>query len=567
MGYSLFSGILNIGSSTEFPFLWYGGILLLMGALWLSANTFAYGMSHLDLKGFYHKNRILSGMLEGFIVFSVLLAGTLLRVWVINNFPMLPSSDFKTYFDIAALLSKGTLLTEGAGFCDYISQFPHVFGFPCVLSAVFRLFGISVKAGLYLNLTASLISVVLAYLIARAVCGKTGGYIALMLTAFWPSQILYINQLASEYVFTCLFLLSVLIVVYLLKVPVESGKISKMLFLNVSLGISLALAGAVRPMSIILLIAVIICILPYGLKKSRAPGAGFARKAVSRGWVHVLIIFACYAISSQAITASVSKIIDRELPGSTVSFGYNLMVGVNISSKGAWNEEDAGFFNGKFLETGSSSEAHKASIGVALSRIKENPVGVANLALEKYALLWKNDDYAADWNRLFLGQQNNLTPERNGLINRLVPWNNVYYLICVFFSFMAGILLWNRNRAGSEHILILFFIGTALLHMLLENQNRYHFNVLPVFAILAAVGLTRIIGHYAEKASIPAMEPAAGYWQETAEINHKISGKEDGKPPENHRFDIIKAIKEGHVIVTVTEEYKKDAEKNSNGEG
>lgn len=560
MGYSLFSGILNIGNSTAYPFLWYGGVLLLMGSLWLSANTFAYGLSHLDLKQFHNKHRKLSNIIEIIIVAAVLSAGTALRLWIINNLPMQPSSDFETYYKVAELLDKGTLITEGAGICDYISQFPHVFGFPYVLSVVFKIAGASVRAGLYLNTAASLISIILAYLIARKICGNTGGYITLVLTAFWPSQILFINQLASEYVFTCLFLLSVLIVVYMLNYPVEDGKISIVLLLDISLGISIALAGAVRPMSIILLIALIICILPYGFKRSKKSKAVLFKSFVFKGWAQVLIILISYMISSQIISASVSKAIDRQLPGTSVSFGYNFMVGMNIESKGTWNEEDAKFLNDRFLETGSSGEAHKASIDVALKRIRENPFGAANLALEKYALLWKNDDYAAFWNRLFLGQQNNLTYERNSLINSITPWNNIYYLMCVFFSFMAGILLWNKKKLGAEHILILFFIGTAILHMLLESQNRYHFNILPVFAILAAVGITHIIGHYAKKASAPVTEPASVYWQETAETNHRTADeKADGYGGDN-KFDMMKAIKDGHVIVTVTEEYVKEPE-------
>ena len=47
VGYTLFSGILNIGFSTPYPFLWYGGILVAMGALWLAANAFGFLLSRL----------------------------------------------------------------------------------------------------------------------------------------------------------------------------------------------------------------------------------------------------------------------------------------------------------------------------------------------------------------------------------------------------------------------------------------------------------------------------------------------------------------------------------------
>lgn len=577
LSYSLFSGILYIGVNTKYPFIWYGGIIMAMGGLWLLANTCGFMFSHF-IK-FRSVNIRFESILEAVFVVLVLSAAAAVRVWVINYFPVQPESDFRTYFEVAKLLAQGTLIRDGVGYCDYISQFPHVFGYPYILSKVFLLFGPSVTAGLYLNLAASVISIFLAYRIARLICGKTGGLLALLLVAFWPSQILYVNQMASEPLFMCLTLTAVWITAYLFTNSIKSNS-TNVLILNILLGIILALAGGVRPVVVILLIAIAICTLTYKAEENRNEKAGLIKSCMSRGWIRVTVILISYFICSQLVSGSTARAIDRELPGSTVSFGYNLLVGLNIDSKGSWNEKDARFLEEKFMENGSAEEAHRASRDEAFKRIINNPKGMANLIFEKYTLLWDNDDYASYWNTLFLESQHNLTPERKAFITKLTTWNNIYYIICVYLSLISGVFLWFRKRVGLEHILILYFIGTAMLHMILESQNRYHYSILPVFAILASAGLVDIFRYYIHKTELkiesviekeePTFEEmtSRGLTSEGTISEGVISEEPEFSNCEekvkDNRFDMLDAIKKGHITVTVTEAYLRQHEnKNS----
>jgi hypothetical protein len=563
MVFALFSGILNIGISTKYPFIWYGGIIAAMGILCLLADAAVSLSSMLDLQRFSSGKIKRGTAIEAVIVAAVLITAASLRIWVIRNLPVQPSSDYKTYYDVAVLLSQGNLIKDGVNFCDYISQFPHVIGYPFFLSKVFKIFGASLSAGLYFNLFLSLISTFLSYRIARNISGKVGGIIALILVAFWPSQILYINHMATEPLFMCISLFSIWLVTYLSKYPFEEGKTSVFFLLNVALGLSLAVGAAVRPMSVILLIAIIICILQSRVKLNLDRDVGLMKKAMSKGWIRIIVIFISYLLCAQVISGSISKAIDRDLPGSSVSFGYNLLVGLNIDSKGSWNKQDSKLMNDKFNETDSAAEAHKAARDEALKRIKENPVGIINLAFEKYTILWSNDDYASFWNLFFFEEQKNLTPEKVKFINDLIPLNNLYYLLCVFLSILAGRALWSKKTVGPENIMILFFIGTAILHMILESQNRYHYNILPIFAILAAYGCVEF---YHRHASNTVASQGYGNYIVQRSVNvakdelAAIEEKPDVKveQPEGNKFDMLTAIKEGHVIVTVTEAYAKE---------
>lgn len=447
MGYALFSGILNIGNSAKNPYLCYGVIIISMGILWLIMHVATIVIRRFNLNYFLFKNRLFSIILEITFVVAVLAVATALRLWVITNLPITPASDYGTYYQVATMLSQGNLIKDGVGLCDYISEFPHVIGYPYILSLLYRIVGVSVSAGLYLNLAASLIGIFLAYRITRMLCGRVGGMITLILVAFWPSQIIYSNHLASEPVFTSMMLFSLWVAVYLFKGLADRLKPSTCLILNIILGISLALASAVRPMSVILLIAIVICILPCSVKLTKNKNeVGLLRRGMYKGWICALVIVISYLVCSQITSMEIAKAIDRELPGGSVSFGYNLLVGLNVEAKGAWNDQDAKLLKDRFSETDSAAEAHKACRDEAFKRLKNDPIGIANLIMEKYTFLWKNDDYAFSWNLLFLEQQQNLTPERKAFLNNIIPWNNVYYLMCIFFSAVAGAFLWYKKR-------------------------------------------------------------------------------------------------------------------------
>ncbi len=546
---------------------------MLMGGLWLLLNTSAAIAAHFSLSGIKPGGRKAAVFLEAFVMLSIITAAAILRVWIISNLPMQPQSDFQTYYKVAELLTQGKLISDGAGYCDYISQFPHVMGFPYILSLAFRVFGVSVSTGLYFNLAVSLLSIFFVHRTARLLTGRVGGILAAAIVAFWPSQIIYINQMASEPVFMCLTLICIWIAARLFKAP-EGERAWKLLVFNIALGILLAIAGGVRPVAIILLIAIIICSVTYKARLSGSDEAGLIKSCMSRGWIRALVILSGYMACSLLISAATAKAIDRNLPGTTASFGYNLMVGLNIESKGGWNETDSSFLSKKFAETGSAQEAHIACRNVALSRLEKHPVGIANLVFQKYTLLWENDDYGSYWNLLFLKQQDNLTPERNEFMNNITIWNNIYYMICVYLSLLAGIYLWFGRKVGTEHVLVLYFIGIAILHMFLESQSRYHYNILPVFALLASAGAVEIFRHHAaaRRTATDSIATSAADFKSEEQSLEKAAAIEEQKPSEgvrmekntdpiDNKFDLLEAIKQGHITVTVTEAYLSRDEK------
>jgi 4-amino-4-deoxy-L-arabinose transferase-like glycosyltransferase len=489
--YALISAIGQMSASKTYPFLWYGGLLfafaLALGLIHIGANLLVRrplsAATPKQERGF---------TAERIIVAAVMLLSAAIRIFTIVKLPIAPSSDYQIYYNVAEQLVKGGL--SGSDYSGYIAEFPHVIGYPFILSLLFRITGPSPQAGLYLNLAASLFSVFLTYRIARSLSGRFAGMLALFLTAFWPSQILYGTILGSEAVFTCLLLICIRLFLYFYRYPVTLGNRENSMFLCVALGVLIALTNAVRPLAVILLIAAVLMILPFKVRftKNEKMLNGKLSRASCQGWFLALVISFSFILTNQLISSSISNAIAYKLPGAAESFGFNLMVGVNIEAKGAWNQQDADFLVDTFAATDSAQAAHKASRGVAFARIGSDPLGVLNLAMEKFTLLWGNDDYARTWTTLFLGQQGGLTAERQNMIDRFTQLNSIFYMFSVFFSAVFGLSLLHRRNTQPVLALILLFIGTAALHMFLESQNRYHYFILPLFAVLASMGIADI---------------------------------------------------------------------------
>lgn len=496
--FAMFSAVTFVGKVKILQYIWYAGLLLsavLVPVLfcllsWLAAK---FRFDKCLAKGKTH-----SIITEAVIVLAVIAAGTALRIIAINNIHIVPDSDYGTYFKVASTLVNGTFNESCADLLGYISCFPHIMGFPFFLSLLYRITGPSILVGLYFNVAASMISVFLVYRIARLICGRVGGIAALLLAAFWPSMIVYNTILATEPLFICFILIALYIVTYMFYYPAFEGKISVNIILCIFAGLALAAAAAVRPVALVMLAAIAFTLFASGKKfgKGGIKKFGFFRVAVSKGWCRVIVMAVTYFICTSITSAAVANTLQKPVASGKVSFGYNLMVGVNEKGYGMWNEDDDTFLNKTYENTKSATEVHKACLDKAIDRIEQNPQRILNLALSKFSSLWGNDDYGTSWNVYFLKQQNNLPYPLETKLNSIQDNNDILYFAMLAMCAVAGYFLFRKKEGSPLEIPALFFIGTALMHMLLETQGRYHYDILPMFMLLTAFVISEIFKRY-----------------------------------------------------------------------
>lgn len=568
--YLLVCGVAGMGESREYPYTVRGAFFVLLLGIWLLINSAAALAARLQIEDLAERKARAVNIAEAVFAGAILAASAWLRWKVIREFPMRPASDFKTYYEIAELMAHGALVADGEGYCDYIAMFPHVFGYPYALSKIFSAFGTSVETAQYFNLALAVGTVFLVYRTARLAGGRISGLCALALAAFWPSQILYVNMVASEFLFSFLLMLSVyLFVLSMKKCTVDAPHPGLGILLHIAIGATLALCAAVRPMALILLITIILCILPQKqfVPAMRREDMPLSSLTLSQGWVRCAIIVLCYFLVSASTGMIIERTIERETAPGSASFGYNMLVGLNTQSEGGWNAEDAALLEDTYAQTQDAEKAHMACRDLAIQRLMGDPESIFNLMMRKYQILWGNDDYGGTWNITLLGEQGELTAQRSDFLYGSRDFCNLYYLLAAVFSGIAGIFLWKKGN-DIEYVFVLVFVGTVGMHMFVEIQNRYHYHALFMLAMLAGCAVSEI--YRMNRAKVLArrkeQEAARQLEQEKAKRLERLHADEEEyerlrQEAMQSRFDMQSALEQNLIKVSVSEAYRKEAQK------
>ncbi|MDK2967339.1 glycosyltransferase family 39 protein [Lacrimispora sp.] len=564
MAYILIAGVSDVPENQAYPYAMKGMLILIFFLAWAGVNFFALLLARFKFTEKLRKYHKYFLGLEVITVIVILILAFAARIYMIQKFPMQPESDYKTYYEIAWMLKEGILQEKGEGYCNYIGMFPHILGYCYLLKTVFVLFGTSVWNGQVTNVLFSVGTVFFIYRIARRLGGRIAGMTALAAAAFWPSQILYINMLAAEYSFTFFFYFCVLLFLHLVMDYDGATKHAvRGVLLHIVLGCMIAVTAAIRPMALILLIAVLLFLLPLKTKLPDIPRNSISIwvRFLAKGWLRAAFILTAYMAVSNIIHTDIELTINQSIPSFSQSFGYNLLVGLNTSSDGGWNEEDSKFLYENLERTGSPIEAQLACRNKAYERLTADPGGILNLFIKKYELLWGNDNYGADWNLAFLKEQNQLAQGGAVFLNQMKGVSQIAYMVVVLFSFLTLIYLL-QGRASALYVLILVYLGTAAIHLMVESQNRYHFHILPVFIIIASVGIKFIFDNAVIFVKTSDLERRQKEKQEKREEDLlKQFEIEEHKAIEQryksmtNAFDMESAIRSGNITVTVSESY------------
>lgn len=544
----LIYGIIEFGGAYYYSGFAQAGLIAFIGFAWVFFLViFKIGTKcHIDQLFDPSKKR--GTYIEIFIVTAVLIVGTCLRVWIIRIIPMDMESDFLYYYNIAVALVNDTL--EQSGQIDYLAMSPNGFGYPYLLSRIMILFGTTSDTVCYVTMTvAQMLTTFFCYRIARKLNGRVSGLLALVIVAFWPSQILYSDFNGTEAVSTCLLYLGVLLFVHIVNDLDEHANRPIWTYVShILLGVLLELSAALRPVATIFLIAAVLCLLPsrIKLKYKDYNNVPLCTRFLSKGWLRALVILASYMICTNVVNANIAFTLDRDIGGGGVTYGYSLATGLNRDTAGGYSEEVSQLMKDVYYETGSSAEAGKVMLDRAMETIRDYPIEVLNLFFVKYDTLWANDDYGVSSNIHSLNAQGKLTQAWDDWLSGQKMFHNFYYFTFVVFSAIAAIYLW-KEKSNVAQVLVLFFVGAIALHSLIEVQNRYHYYMLQTFAILAAVALGFLYKNC--KASVLQVEAEDPDYQITEETYIDDTAEIEA---DHTKLDLKQAIEEGHIVLTAT---------------
>lgn len=479
--YIFASSISALGSTQEYPYLRKGMVFTSLFLCWMAVLLVSKILVHFRAAEIFPRksNR---GRITELLCFLLILAGAfLVRVWVLQSFPVTPA-----------------------------------------------VFGTGTQVELWVNLFFSIGSIGLIYYIGRKCGGRICAVAAMVLCAFWPSQVLYSSILSEEPAFTFLiFLCGALFLHVTMDYNKDKGKPVICCCGHLLLGILLALTAAVRPIAVLMIVAILLCLLPQKMELPAKPlnEIPLMLRLIRWGWNRCILILIPYLLVSNIIWTDIEREIDRDLASAHPSFAENSLTGLKLEEKD--------------------------SIYILLDSL-----------VQKYELLWGNDDYGTTENRSLLEEQGSLTQWHSDFLNSMQDYNNMVYCISVSFG-IIGLLFLYKRKGNYLQVFVFLYLGTAAIYLLAESENRYHYFVLPVFMLLAGYGVQAIYQDARKETKKRKLQKerivAENHFHEKQEREYKEMEEQVEKIREealSNIFDMEKALKEGSIVMTVSEAYQ-----------
>jgi hypothetical protein len=355
--------------------------------------------------------------------------------------------DFLRFYETAAAFAASGAVPDA----EYQAIFPHLQGYPFVLSLLFRVFGVSVAAAQAFNLFLSLCIAALLLSIGKKLMGVAGGFTAGMLWALLPSHFMLLSLVAGEPLHITLTLCAVRL--YLWLIDCWRERLPYWILLGAIVGVS----SLIRPIGPVYLLAFAI------------HAAVFVKKQW-RSYIIVLAMVAAYL----AVTAPFAG-----------GFGWNFYVGMNRESGGEWNAADQEVMNARMAEGLAASEIQALFQREAFERLGERlgEPGFTRFMAGKFQRLWCQDSFTVYW--LSLGMRDGSPLNIRNMAGLLSNISNIFYgflLGCCALSIYRQV----KTRREAFTLPMIILTGVMLLFLLLEANPRYRYAGSAALCLLAA---------------------------------------------------------------------------------
>ncbi|ACL77230.1 ArnT family glycosyltransferase [Ruminiclostridium cellulolyticum] len=457
------------------------GAIVLLSAIALTA-AFKSGTSTLKLPFFagivyfigagiglfiMYRLNILAKLNKAVFVMLLVLAAIVPRLIWNLYIQTQPFSDFLHLYNYGVNASQG----DFKGFVDFYAVFPFKIGFGMILAGLFSIFGSGLWTIKIFNILFSLTLVFIIYAGGTMLYGEKAGRVASLLCALWPAQIMYTSVIASEHVFLVLFTGAVLLTLYFIKkYTYKNHGFWNGNLMVLGAGFITALAQLIRPMAMIMLPVFAVFILLY--KRYRADSLTSLALSIKS----VVLFVAVYFAVVNLINLPVQKVTGVDITKS--DSGFNLMIGTNSKANGMFNNEDFSLIKKNNFNF---EKVQKEAKDIAFSRIKNDPVGFAKLALKKFEIQWGNENYGYYWSTI---SAQNSTAENTIKSHPRIFYavSQVFYILIILMAVCTCFYTLKEKRYDSL-IILMIFGGLLLSYTFLEVQSRYHMPVIPLLIV------------------------------------------------------------------------------------
>ena len=161
---------------------------------------------------------------------------------------------------------------------------------------------------------------------------------------------------------------------------------------------------------------------------------------------------------------------------------YNIYVGFNEATQGQWSAEDMDLLFAYLSQPGTTpSQAQESLIPLLMERLGSG-IDYLRLFSSKLIAFMGNDELGGYTYRF-------TRPELFVKLGMVI--GNIFYYGVLLLAVYGLVRMFRIKLLSSALLLPLYVLGLTLAHMLVEVANRYHYSIIPMIIIFAALALSR----------------------------------------------------------------------------
>ena len=389
----------------------------------------------------------------------IMLVGISVRILWIFLFPAVPTSDGKTYIELASLVAKGG---------DYYIAGTYSYwppGYPLFLSVVFWLFGSSEATIFWTNIILYLCGTLVVYAFVKSLKTHVEALVAAALLAVWPAYFTLVGFPSKEVLL--IFLVPLALLMY-----INSSQTNRLLSsasLILGSGIVFGAASMTQPSLQLLLLAPIIGSIIMGVSL-RIALRNFVLLFVGMLLVILPWTIRNYSIHNQFVFISTNG-------------GGGLYMANNDYATGSYDSQSRLIMKLKQFDELGELESNRVGFREGIQWINENPDRFLLLAVRKH-LLFLGDDAGGVYSTLKRGL--NISDWRYPFLKMVANffWVSIWALILIVLLRKDSLITMNSLGAN---ILILTNFYLLTIHSIFESAGKYHLPLLGVYAIIFSI--------------------------------------------------------------------------------
>ncbi|WP_246005698.1 glycosyltransferase family 39 protein [Companilactobacillus insicii] len=386
--------------------------------------------------------------------------GVTALIWALSV-PNAQWSDFGNFWSRAPGYFQGDKLYQTDN--DYFSKYAYQSGFMAYILGVIKIFGYNIIAVQLLNVIYQVLILLVTYSLAYKIFNNIKiarlSVLLLMIDLDWFALN---SQADNQYLGSLLYLVTFWLLF-------QDKNWSYILA-----GVSLAAGCLIRPIGPVIIAGIIVYALIYILMKHKNYKSGFK----------ILLTLAIYFILFTLAGVGIKASGINEYGLSNHDPEWKFLTGLNYQSGGTYSNE-----LNKFIDPSKSraemSKVEKKQLKKEIKYLNDNNAWI-KLFINKTQTLWSSRTLATD----FTNYSQNHSQKTVEIINYLAYLGSI---ILIIFSWIGSLAMFKNKFDDRFYLLLLPLMAFAVANLIIEVQGRYRIEFLPIIAIMAGLGIYKLI--------------------------------------------------------------------------